>query len=191
MNQFKNYANRSVKFATRIPGFMNLQNVTDQIQLVKSSIHSLIILCLQRLNNSLNWNYFHVQDQSLYEDFRKYFPFIEHIRPDIEKIQYYLFLLKLDEKEFALLLSLLILSTSNNQLNDFLIIDSTQTDITCALCDYMDCKRGEKSRDFYTLMFLLPILRKLNLIIQEQIRNEIPNNIELPAFFSRVYLNER
>jgi len=191
MNQFKNYANRSVKFATRIPGFMNLQNVTDQIQLVKSSIHSLIILCLQRSNNSSNWNYFNVHDANLYEDFRKYFPFIEQIRSDIEKIQYYLFLLKLDEKEFALLLSLLILSTSNNQLNDFLIIDSTQTEITCALCDYMDCKRGEKSRDFYTLMFLLPTLRKLNLIIQEQIRNEIPNNIELPAFFSRVYLNER
>jgi hypothetical protein len=55
----------------------------------------------------------------------------------------------------------------------------------------MDCKRGRKSRDFYTLMFLLPSLRKLNIIIQEQIRNELPNNIEYPAFFSRVYLNEQ
>jgi len=191
MNQFKNYANRSVKFATRIPGFMNLQNVTDQIQLVKSSIHSLIILCLQRLNNTFIWNYFNVIDQNLNEEFQKLFPFIENIRHDVEKIQISINSLKLDEKEFSLLLSLLLISTSNIRLNDFLLIDSTQTELTCALCDYMDCKRGEKSRDFYTLMFILPSLRKLNIIIQEQIRNEIPNNIEFPAFFSRVYLNEQ
>lgn len=192
MNQFKNYANRSVKFATRIPGFMNLQNVTDQIQLVKSSIHSLIILCLQHLNiNPSQWNYFNVLDQRYHEEFQKFFPFIETIRSDVEKIQNYLCNLKLDEKEFALFLSLLIISTSNIHLNDFLLIDSTQSELTCALCDYMDCKRGRKSRDFYTLMFLLPSLRKLNLTIQEQIRNEIPRNTEFPAFFSRVYLNEQ
>ena len=194
MNQFKNYANRSVKFATRIPGFMNLQNVTDQIQLVKSSIHSLIILCLQRVTThqqqSSFWNYFNVLDQRSNDEFRKLFPFIESIRSDVEKIQLYLSNLKLDEKEFALFLSLLIISTSNIHLNDFLLIDSTQTELTCALCDYMDCKRGRKSRDFYTLMFLLPCLRKLNYTIQEQIRNEIPNQMEFPAFFSRVYLNE-
>ena len=62
MNQFKNYANYSVKFATFIPRFMNLHNVIDQIRLIKSSIHCLIILCLQRLNNSLIWNYFNVID---------------------------------------------------------------------------------------------------------------------------------
>jgi hypothetical protein len=191
MNQFKNYANRSVKFATRIPGFMNLQNVTDQIQLVKSSIHCLIILCLQRLNNSFIWNYFNVLDQNLNDEFQKLFPFIENIRSDVEKIQIYISSLKLDEKEFSLLLSLLIISTSNIRLNDFLLIDSTQTELTCALCDYMDCKRGRNSRVFYTLMFLLPSLRKLNIIIQEQIRNEIPNHMEFPAFFSRVYLNEQ
>ena len=55
----------------------------------------------------------------------------------------------------------------------------------------MDCKRGQKSRDFYTLMFILPSLRKLNIIIQEQIKNQIPNNMEFPAFFSRVYLNDQ
>jgi hypothetical protein len=191
MNQFKNYANRSVKFATRIPGFINLQNVTDQIQLVKSSIHCLIILCLQHLNNSFIWNYFNVIDQKLNEEFQKLFPFIETIRSDVEKIQISISSLKLDEKEFSLLLSLLIISTSNIHLNDFLLIDSTQTELTCALCDYMDCKRGQKSRDFYTLMFILPSLRKLNIIIQEKIRNEIPNNMEFPAFFSRVYLNEQ
>jgi hypothetical protein len=191
MNQFKNYANRSVKFATRIPGFMNFHNVNDQIQLIKSSIHSLIILCLQHLNNSFLWNYFNLFDQKLNEQFQEFFPFIEHIRSDVEKIQMYISSLKLDEKEFSLLLSLILISTSNIRLNDFLLIDSTQTELTCALCDYMDCKRGEKSRDFYTLMFLLPSLRKLNILIQEQIRNEIPTNIEFPAFFSRVYLNEQ
>jgi hypothetical protein len=191
MNQFKNYANRSVKFATRIPGFMNLQNVTDQIQLVKSSIHSLIILCLQRLNNSFIWNYFNVLDKNLNKELEKIFPFIENIRNDVDKIQILISSLKLDEKEFSLLLSLILISTSNIHLNDFLLIDSKQTELTCALCDYMDCKRGEKSRDFYTLMFILPSLRKLNIIIQEQIRNEIPHNIEFPVFFSRVYLNQQ
>jgi ligand-binding domain of hormone receptor len=191
MNQFKNYANRSVKFATRIPGFMNLQNVTDQIQLVKSSIHSLIILCLQRLNNSSIWNYFNVIDKKLNDEFEKFFPFIKNIHSDIDKIYFYISSLKLDEKEFSLFLSLIIISTSNIHLNEFLLIDSTQTEITCILCDYMDCKRGQKNRDFYTLMFLLPSLRKLNAIIQDYIKNQVPKNMEFPAFFSRVYLNEQ
>jgi hypothetical protein len=191
MSQFKNYANRSVKFATRIPGFMTLHSVTDQVQLVKSSIHSLIILCSQRLSHPSVWNYFHVTDRQLNEEYQQLFPFIENIRHDVEKIHMYIASLKLDEKEFALLLSLLIISTSNIYLTDFLLIDATQTELTCALCDYMDCKRGQKSRDFYTVMFLLPTLRKLNTIIQEQIKDQIPQNIDYPAFFSRVYLNEQ
>ncbi|CAF1352745.1 unnamed protein product [Adineta steineri] len=193
MNQFKNYANRSVKFATRIPGFMNFHNVNDQIQLIKSSIHSIIILCLQHTNNNnlFQWNYFNIADQKFYEQFQQLFPFIEYIRSDAEKIQTYIYSLKLDEKEFSLLLSLLIISTSNSRLNDFLLIDTTQTELTCALVDYMDCKRGSKSRDFYTLMLLLPSLRKLNAVIQDYIINEIPKNIEFPSFFSRVYLNEQ
>jgi hypothetical protein len=191
MNQFKNYANHSVKFATRIPGFMNFHNVNDQIQLIKSSIHSIILLCLQRLNNSFIWNYFNIFDQKLNKQFQEYFPFIEHIRSDVDQIQIYISSLKLDEKEFSLFLSLLIISTSNICLNEFLLIDSIQTELTCALCDYMDNKRGCKSRDFYTLMLLLPSLRKLNAIIQDYIRNQVPKNIEFPAFFSRVYLNEQ
>jgi len=191
MNQFKNYANRCVKFGTRIPGFMNFPNVHDQIQLIKCSIHSIILLCLQRLNNLFLWNYFNIFDQKLNKQFQEFFPFIENIRSDIDQIQTYISSLKLDEKEFSLLLSLLIISTSNIHLNEFLLIDSIQTELTCALCDYMDNKRGSKSRDFYTLMFLLPSLRKLNVTIQDQIRNQLPKNIEFPAFFSRVYLNEQ
>jgi hypothetical protein len=191
MNQFKNYANRCVKFGTRIPGFMNFPNVHDQIQLIKCSIHSIILLCLQRLNNLFLWNYFNIFDQKLNKQFQEFFPFIENIRSNVDQIQTYISSLKLDEKEFSLLLSLLIISTSNIHLNEFLVIDSIQTELTCALCDYMDNKRGSKSRDFYTLMFLLPSLRKLNVIIQDQIRNQLPKNIEFPAFFSRVYLNEQ
>jgi len=191
MNQFKNYANRCVKFATRIPSFMNFHNVNDQIQLIKSSIHSIIILCLQHSTHTFLWNYFNVIDQKFHEQFQQFFPFIEHIRSDADKIQTYIYSLKLDEKEFSLLLSLLIISTSNIRLNDFLLIDSTQTELTCALCDYMDCKRGSKSRDFYTLMLLLPSLRKLNAIIQDYIKNQVPKNVEFPSFFSRVYLTEQ
>jgi hypothetical protein len=80
---------------------------------------------------------------------------------------------------------------ANVHLDDFILIDTAQTDLTCALCDYMDSKRGTKSRDFYTLMFLLPSLRKLNAIIQNCIRNEVPKHLEFPAFFSKVYLNEQ
>ena len=76
-------------------------------------------------------------------------------------------------------------------MDDFILIDSAQTELTCALCDYMDSKRGRKSRDFYTLMFLLPSLRKLNAVIQNWISNEVPKHFEYPAFFSRVYLNEQ
>ena len=55
----------------------------------------------------------------------------------------------------------------------------------------MDTKRGRKNRDFYTLMFLLPSLRKLNARIQNSISQEIPSNVQFPAFFSRVFLNEQ
>ncbi len=109
MNQFKNYANRCVKFGTRIPGFMNFPNVHDQIQLIKCSIHSIILLCLQRLNNLFLWNYFNIFDQKLNKQFQEFFPFIENIRSDVDQIQTYISSLKLDEKEFSLLLSLLII----------------------------------------------------------------------------------
>ena len=80
---------------------------------------------------------------------------------------------------------------ANTRLDDFTLIDSAQTELTCALCDYMDTKRGRKNRDFYTLMFLLPSLRKLNARIQNSISQEIPSNVQFPAFFSRVFLNEQ
>ncbi|UJR16012.1 hypothetical protein I4U23_002927 [Adineta vaga] len=151
----------------------------------------IIILCLHHSDQSSFWNYFNTNNQKLNEQFQQLFPFIEYIRSDVEKLQTYMFALKLDDKEFSLFLSLLIISTSNLCLNDFLLIDSTQTELTCALCDYMDCKRGSKSRDFYTLMLLLPSLKKLNITIQDYIKNQVPRNVQLPAFFSRVYLNEQ
>lgn len=213
MNQFKIYANRTVKFATRIPGFMNLHHVHDQVQLIRSSIHCVVLLCLQNSKTSSQWNYFNIIEQKFYDQCQQMFPFIEFIRLDVDKIQLYLERLNLDEKEFSLLLSLIIVSTgkkpterreslkfdvenrcfvlANIRLDDFLLIDSAQTDLTCALCDYMDRKRGAKSRDFYTLMFLFPSLRKLNVVIQNCISNEVPKHLEYPAFFSRVYLNEQ
>ena len=119
MNQFKIYANRTVKFATRIPGFMNLQHVHDQVQLIRSSIHSIILLCLQYSKTTFQWNYFNVVDRHFYEQCQQLFPFIEYIRNDVEKIHAYLETLKLDEKEFSLLLSLLIVSTGEIIRNEF------------------------------------------------------------------------
>ena len=122
MNQFKIYANRTVKFATRIPGFMNLHHVHDQVQLIRSSIHCIILLCIQHSKSTSQWNYFNIIDRKFYEQCQQIFPFIEYIRLDVEKIQNYLDELKLDEKEFSLLLSLIIVSTGNEksvELNDF------------------------------------------------------------------------
>lgn len=114
MNQFKIYANRTVKFATRVPGFMNLHHVHDQVQLIRSSIHCIILLCLQHATTDLQWNYFNVVESKFHEQCQQLFPFIEYIRMDVEKIHTYLDSLKLDEKEFALFLSLLIVSTGND-----------------------------------------------------------------------------
>lgn len=115
MNQFKIYANRTVKFATRIPGFMNLHHVHDQVQLIRSSIHSIILLCLQHSKTISPWNYFNISERKFYEQCQQIFPFIEYIRLDVEKVQHYLDELQLDEKEFALLLSLTIISTGNTE----------------------------------------------------------------------------
>ena len=116
MNQFKIYANRTVKFATRIPGFMNLHHVHDQVQLIRSSIHCVILLCLQHSKTTSPWNYFNVVEPKFYEQCQQMFPFIEYIRLDVDKIQTYLERLRLDEKEFALLLSLIIVSTGKELL---------------------------------------------------------------------------
>jgi hypothetical protein len=114
MNQFKIYANRTVKFATRIPGFMNLHHIHDQVQLIRSSIHCIVLLCLHHFKDASQWNYFNVIERKFYEQCQQLFPFIEYIRFDMENIQTRLDTLKLDEKEFSLLLSLLIVSTGEH-----------------------------------------------------------------------------
>lgn len=43
------------------------------------------------------------------------FPFIEYLRADVDKIQVYFEPLKLDEKEFSMFLSLLIVSTGKEK----------------------------------------------------------------------------
>ena len=84
---------------------------SDKEELIKCSIHSVIMLSLQR--KCENYNYFNC-DQTKLENYIKIFPifyktsqFMKAIHEKFEKF-------KLDDKEYALYSALLVISTGKN-----------------------------------------------------------------------------
>ena len=85
-------------------------STSDKEELVKCSIHSVVLLSLQR--KCENFNYFN-KEQSKVERFHKEFPILlrtyNFMRTINEKFEKF----KLDEKEYALYSALLVISTGN------------------------------------------------------------------------------
>ncbi|KAI0986532.1 hypothetical protein GJ496_011162 [Pomphorhynchus laevis] len=58
--------------------------------------------------------------------------------------------------------------------------------------EYMDEKRGERCRDFYTMMLIIPRLRILNEMFQRELINDVANHPEMsyPTFFWKVFVGK-
>jgi hypothetical protein len=106
----------------------------DKEELVKCSIHSVIILSLQR--NCTHYNYFNC-DQINFERFQQQFPifyktcsFMKSVHDKFDKF-------KLDEKEYALYSAILVISTASKYLSDYDKIIEIREKIGNVLRQYM------------------------------------------------------
>lgn len=117
ISQLNEYTSRVGEFAWKIPEFDTL-NSEDQNLLVHSSTHSVILLCLcfqssrmRSLNNQFQWNYFNTQpNSSLAQHFQQTFPFLFDLNQFTYSIEKELLILELDDKEIALILTILVVS---------------------------------------------------------------------------------
>jgi hypothetical protein len=117
ISQLNEYTRRVGDFAMRIPDFCNL-NSEDRNLLIHSSTHSVILLCLcfqsfrfRTLTNDFNWNYLNIPlNSSLHQHLQQTFPFFFDINQLTYSIEKELQVLELDDKEIALIITLLITS---------------------------------------------------------------------------------
>jgi hypothetical protein len=137
MKYFAFYARKFVRFSQNIPGLSKL-SIEDKEELVKCSIHSVILLSIQRKCD--HYNYFNC-DQYKLENFLKRMPrfsftsyFMKTIHEKFEKF-------KLDEKEYGLYSALLVISTASKNLKDYDKIMEIRENIGTALRKYMFGKR--------------------------------------------------
>jgi len=114
ISQLNEYTTRVGDFALSIPDFCTL-NSEDKTLLIHSSTHSVILLCLcfqsSRFRNDLNWNYLNIPANSTYgQHLQQTFPFLFDLNQLTYSIEKEFYLLKLDDKEIALIITLLITS---------------------------------------------------------------------------------
>ncbi len=101
----------------RIPDYCNL-NLEDKNLLIQSSTHSVILLCLcfqsfriRTLTNEFNWNYLNISTNSSFgQHLQQTFPFFFDLNQLTYSIEKELMILELDDKEIALIITLLITS---------------------------------------------------------------------------------
>lgn len=127
------YAKKVLSFSQNIPGLSVLSS-EDKEELVKCSIHSIILLSIQRRCNHLN--YFNC-DPAKFERFLKKLPnfsvttcFMKSVREKFDKY-------KLDDKEYALYSALILISTSCQNLNNYDQVNEIRENIGNALRKYM------------------------------------------------------
>lgn len=163
MKYFGFYARKFVRFSQNIPGLSKL-SIDDKEELVKCSIHSVILLSIQRKCD--HYNYFNC-DQYKLENFLKRMPrfqftsyFMKTIHEKFEKF-------KLDEKEYGLYSALLVISTASKNLKDYDKIMEIRENIGTALRKYMFARRNEEITCDEILLMLVHF-RKSNMILQNE-----------------------
>ncbi|CAF0776371.1 unnamed protein product [Brachionus calyciflorus] len=191
MKYLDEYNGHFCRFLSDFKEFMNF-NQMDREELIKCSIHSVIMLSLQR--KCENYNYFNC-DQAKFENYTKIFPifyktsqFMKTIHEKFEKF-------KLDDKEYALYTALLVISTSSKYLKDYHSITEKRDEIGTALRQYMFTRRNEEITCDEILLMLV-YFRKINLVIQKGITqsflklSEIDQNSirKTYSFFEKIYL---
>jgi hypothetical protein len=173
------YARKFASFSENIPGLSQLTSL-DKEELIKCSIHSVVLLALQR--KCEHFNYFNCEPSKL-EQFLKIFPvfartgiFMKSINEKFEKF-------KLDDKEYALYSALLVISTASKYLKDYDKIMEIREDIGTALRLYMFARRNEEITCDEILLMLV-YFRKFNSNLQKGLTRSYYKLIELePSLF--------
>ncbi|CAF1365057.1 unnamed protein product [Rotaria sordida] len=194
------YAQAMMNFCQRtIPGFTNMSN---KYEIISSSINSVIMVTLLAEKTFLKssyeniqsiWNYWQA-DSTLSMELNTHIPQLTQAENLFRSFESTLRDLHFDEKEFSLLLLMIITRHNLSLINDDdKSWSKCQYECVHAFSEYIQARRsninGELSIEFYDIVFLVSQLRSLNRRITQCFMNlPWPYVRNLPSFFYRIYV---
>ncbi|CAF1274475.1 unnamed protein product [Adineta ricciae] len=194
------YAQAVMNFCQKtIPGF---DSMYEKYDVISSCIHSVImvallprILSIKSSYNDLQpiWNYWQAES-TLSIELNAHVPQLTEAENSFRSFETKIRDLHLDEKEFALLLLMIITRTNINVMNEETKFwPKCQYECVQAFSEYAQARRSNSIRglsfEFYDIAFLVSQLRTLNHCIGECLMNlPWPYIRNLPSFFYRIYV---
>ncbi|CAF3629551.1 unnamed protein product [Rotaria socialis] len=194
------YAQAIMNFCQSIiPGF---SNTSDKYEIISSSINSVIMVTLLRskiLTKSSSeiihsiWNYWQAEP-TLSMELNAHVPQLAQAENLFLSFESKLRHLRLDEKEFSLLLLMIITRNKLNVINgDNKLWSTYQYECVQAFSEYSQARRSKINREFsiefYDIAFLVSQIRSLNHRVIECFMNlPWPYVRNLPSFFYRIYV---
>ncbi|CAF1350905.1 unnamed protein product [Rotaria sp. Silwood1] len=172
-SQMTIYAQALMNFCQKtIPGFTNM---SQKYEIISSSINSVIMVTLlmgkmfiksSYENIQSTWNYWQAES-TLSMELNAYIPQLTQAENLFRSFESTLRDLRLDEKEFALFLLMIITRHNLNLINeDNKLWSKCQYECVQAFSEYTQARRlninGELSIEFYDIVFLVSQLRSLN-----------------------------
>jgi hypothetical protein len=103
--------------------------------MIKSSIHAVVLISLQRKCD--HYNYFNT-DQAKLEKYLKLFPVFGRSSQMMKSVHEKFDKFKLDEKEYSIYTTILIISTANKYLEEYGKIMNVREQLGIALRKYMN-----------------------------------------------------
>ncbi|CAF4686168.1 unnamed protein product [Rotaria socialis] len=182
-----------------IPRF---SNTSDKYEIISSSINSVIMVTLLRskiLTKSSSeiihsiWNYWQAEP-TLSMELNAHVPQLAQAENLFLSFESKLRHLRLDEKEFSLLLLMIITRNKLNVINgDNKLWSTYQYECVQAFSEYSQARRSKINREFsiefYDIAFLVSQIRSLNHRVIECFMNlPWPYVRNLPSFFYRIYV---
>ncbi|UJR29912.1 hypothetical protein I4U23_017460 [Adineta vaga] len=199
-SQMTIYAELVINFCQKtIPGF---DHMYEKYEVISSCIHSLVMLALLPKmismkssygDNQFIWNYWQAET-TLSMEINSHVSQLTEVENDFRSFESKIRELHLDEKEFSLLLLMIITRININVINDEnKSWPKCQYECVQAFCDYTQARRsstsGEIPIEFYDIIFLVSQLRTLNRRLGECLMNlPWPYIRNVPSYFYRIYL---
>lgn len=192
MAQLKFYASAAIKFVREIQGFTALPN-TDQLTLLRLSVNCLVLLGLYRKRGVTSWNYMNCSSKEDALRIKQCFPPFGNLKSDdVDDMLRWIDNFLLDINEFVLFLAVIVMTSAVRALSDFDQFQAAQQSVVDAMMSYMECRRGDRCRDFYLLMFIVPQVQRLNKVVQMELEALVNNQPDhkYPTFFWRVFVGK-
>ncbi|CAF3679629.1 unnamed protein product [Rotaria socialis] len=196
---------RACRFRKCIEAGMSMSgfsNTSDKYEIISSSINSVIMVTLLRskiLTKSSSeiihsiWNYWQAEP-TLSMELNAHVPQLAQAENLFLSFESKLRHLRLDEKEFSLLLLMIITRNKLNVINgDNKLWSTYQYECVQAFSEYSQARRSKINREFsiefYDIAFLVSQIRSLNHRVIECFMNlPWPYVRNLPSFFYRIYV---